>query len=87
MGVDNSSDFDNAKSKINSLKEFNNVNQSIKNATEKVNQFQSKVSDIQQSLDSAKIEEAIKNKVSSSFEQLIELISMTKGTSLSTSEF
>jgi len=87
MGVDNSNDFGNAKSKINALKEFNNVNQSIKNATTNVNQFQSKVSDIQQSLDSAKIEEAIKNKVSSSFEQLIQLISMTKGTSLSTSEF
>lgn len=87
MGVDNQNDFGNAKSKLNALKEFNKVNQSIKDAQTSVNQFQSKISDVQQSLDSAKIEEAIKSKVSSSFEQMIELISMTKGSSISTSEF
>ena len=55
MGIDNLNDFGNAKSKLNSLKDFNKVNQSIKDAQSSVNQFQSKVSDVQQSLDAAKI--------------------------------
>ncbi len=87
MGIDNASDFNESKSKLNAFKEFNKVNQSIKDAQAKVNQFQKKASDIQQSLDSAKIDEAIKNKLSSSFEQMIEMIAMTKGASISTSEF
>lgn len=87
MGIDNSNDFDNAKSKINALKEFNNVNQSIKNARTNVNQFKESASKLQKSLDSAKIDEAIKNKLSSSFEQLIQLIAMTKGASSSSTEF
>jgi len=87
MGIDNLNDFGNAKSKLNSLKDFNKVNQSIKDAQSSVNQFQSKVSDVQQSLDAAKINEAIKGKLSSSFEQMIEMIAMTKGASISTSEF
>jgi uncharacterized protein YlxW (UPF0749 family) len=61
MGIDNASDFNESKSKLSAFKEFNKVNQSIKDAQAKVNQFQKKASDIQQSLDSAKIDEAIKN--------------------------
>jgi hypothetical protein len=87
MGIDNASDFNESKSKLSAFKEFNKVNQSIKDAQSKVNQFQKKTSDVQQSLDSAKIDEAIKSKLSSSFEQMIEMIAMTKGSSISTSEF
>jgi hypothetical protein len=87
MGIDNSSDFDNAKNKLNSFKDFNSVNQSIKNAQAKVNQFKQKVSSVQQGLDSAKIDEEIKRRVSSSLEQMIEMFAMTRGASSSATEF
>jgi hypothetical protein len=87
MGIDNSSDFDNAKNKLNSFKDFNSVNQSIKNAQTKVNQFKQKISSVQQGLDSAKIDEEIKRRVSSSLEQMIEMFAMTRGASSSATEF
>ena len=75
MAIDISKSYDDAKRKINSFKKLNEVKTEYDNRIDKfTNNFQKKADNIQINLDSAEKARELKEKFTTSFDELIEMI-------------
>jgi len=87
MGLDLQDDFNKSKAKLSASKTFLESKSAINSVKQPYDQFQKNISESQQSLSGAKLNQEFKQVAKNSFEQLFELLQLSRGSSLSSTKF
>jgi hypothetical protein len=83
MGLDLQDDFNKSKEKLNATKTLAESKEAINSVKQQYDQFQKGIAELQQSLNGAKLNQQFKQVAKNSFEQLFELLQLSRGSSLS----